>query len=813
MEDHPKVVRVWPESSRTLLSSWDTDDMILAANTDGSTDGDENIPTYRQAWLQDYTGEDIVIGILDSGIVPENPSFADGPHPVLPDNAPYGPAPAHFTGTGCAFGNTKYNQDDAPFECQGKILAAKCYALSVSEKAKKGDFCLGDGKKLPHPDHFLSARDDTASGHGPHVAAIAAGNAHVQAAVRNSTATMTPTVLGRISGVAPRARLSIYKVCWAGSCGTSDTLAALEDALQDGVDVINYSIGGRFPGAGDMAFWNLVQAGVAVVASAGNAGPNDSSISFPAAYPWIMAVAALDDARKRQVIGLQVQNLSSSFQSGQFPASPPGSGGGEWPMSIMVNQSVLATEPPLACGEVTNDLTGKVALIRRGACNFVVKIQHAKAVGAVGVIVYNDGVDDSRMGLVTMDVEGTTLPSIFVEYNTGNEIVQALAAGETPLLSIVGASLENSVAWYSSRGPNDRFSTSVIKPDIMAPGTRILSASTPYAAGAEGDSGRNDFGLLSGTSMAGPHIAGAMALLAEAHPEWSVSVMKSAILTTARHEDLVRQVYPPVPASPFEIGSGVPRMQLALDPGLVYEISMEEYKAAYCMFDPKEMGDDCNQMENKRYDVMNLNYPSIAADMGELVSKTTVRTVTNVADETLVFTGLLESESGFDVTVSPCSFLLPPGESFTFEITFRLAPTNLDIPSAWMYGSLMWVGETVDPMALPPVFGGACATDAPQTRRFLRYRQKDRKEIQPLTKTPTSSPSTTPSATPSWAPSSSPFSTPTVSPSFPASLAPTKSPRQKSDSENLSEEEEMVVSRREYQVYSPLAVIAGPGYF
>jgi hypothetical protein len=208
---------------------------------------------------QSKAGEGVIVGVLDSGVWPEHPSYAD------PDPAgnSYPPPPPTWTGTACEFGNTAYNPDDAPFTCNNKLIGARAFIETY--------------KAVVHllPTEFDSARDD--DGHGTHTSTTSAGNAGVDASIFG-------VHRGIISGIAPRARVAAYKVCGNEGCFQSDSVAAVQQAILDGVDVINFSIsGGGSPYSDpvEQAFLDAYQAGVFVAASAGNSGPAADTVEPP----------------------------------------------------------------------------------------------------------------------------------------------------------------------------------------------------------------------------------------------------------------------------------------------------------------------------------------------------------------------------------------------------------------------------------------------------------------------------------------------------------------------------------------------------
>lgn len=234
-----------------------------------------------EPWSMGYTGEDVVLGILDTGVNPEHPSFADIETPEngnIGNNIPYGAPPAGFTGTICDFGQQDFNPNDAPAECSNKLLTARCYAIGFSDVVDPSLPCGGDGAELV-PWEFFSARDS--DGHGSHVASTAAGNYGVEAVLDGQA-------VGSISGMAPRARVAVYKICWqsfSGSgCPVSGIMAAIDQAIEDGCDVINGSYGSSattFNNPDDVALLRAADAGIHIAVAAGNSGSTVGAIGTP----------------------------------------------------------------------------------------------------------------------------------------------------------------------------------------------------------------------------------------------------------------------------------------------------------------------------------------------------------------------------------------------------------------------------------------------------------------------------------------------------------------------------------------------------
>ena len=260
---------------------------------------------YRGPWYKGFTGKGVVVGIIDTGIWPEHPSFAD--------DGKYLPPPADSAGIPCEFGNTAHNPDDAPFTCQNKLIGAR-EVLDTYRLLTGLD-----------PAEFDSARDD--DGHGTHTASTAAGNAGV-------AAQMMGIPRGTISGIAPRAHVVAYKALGALGGYTSDLAAAIDQAVADGVDVINYSIGGGagLPGADELAFLFAADAGVFVANSAGNSGPDPATLGNPGNMPWLTTVGASTQSRSFENTvtlgnGAVYTGVSITAGTGVLPLVDAASGG------------------------------------------------------------------------------------------------------------------------------------------------------------------------------------------------------------------------------------------------------------------------------------------------------------------------------------------------------------------------------------------------------------------------------------------------------------------------------------------------------
>ncbi|MCO1333082.1 S8 family serine peptidase [Microbulbifer sp. OS29] len=666
---------------RDVKGVWE--DRLLKPHTDSTADflGITRMPS---PWLWGITGEDIVVGIIDSGIHPEHLSVADMATPRqgnLGREIPYGPIPDTFTSEGCEFGNVEYNPSDAEFSCNNKLIKAKSFSEAFLSSNVLADY------------EFMSARD--ADGHGTHTATTAAGNYGV----------VTPD--GKVlTGMAPRARIAAYKVCWDApdpddsGCSSADSMAAIDEAVADGVDVINFSIGGAsttFNGADDIAFLFAADAGVFVATSAGNNGPGPQTMGTPSGVPWITAVGASED---EQSYGLALQ-VSSEAISGTYEGRE-GNGSVGLESTGALSGAVVRSEPLEACSELTNSeaVEGQIALVKRGGCSFTDKYLNAAQAGAVAIVVYNDGTAEDRMDPIVMSAPDTAIPGMMIRYADGE-----LLAGFSGLNGILDPGLqvprEDRTANFSSRGYNAG-APDIIKPDIAAPGVGILAGTSPVLSGG------SLFGVKSGTSMASPHVAGIMALLKQAHPDWSPAMAKSALMTTARNNLL--KSYGPVDADPFDIGAGAIAPTDAFKPGLVYDAGFNDYLAFLCgaEFQPQMVDNaTCDTLTSLGYslDSSDLNLASMA--VADLVGSQTIkRRVTSVAPGQRWYWATINAPQGIDVSVNPKVLRLREGESAEFEIT--VTSTDSAAMNEWVFGELTWksVGTQIDvrsPIAIRPV--------------------------------------------------------------------------------------------------------------
>lgn len=605
-------------------------------------------------------GKGVVVGIIDSGIWPENPSFASdsggkGHHYGHDDDRWQIPG---WSGS-CVSGE-EFDGDDA---CNGKIIGARYF-----NEAWGGD--AGIDEQMPW--EFNSPRDY--DGHGSHTAATAAGNYRVQ--------TDGPAaVLGKVSGMAPRARIAAYKALWANvdastaSGRTSDLVAAIDQAVADGVDVINYSISGtttNFRDPVEIAFMYAADAGVFVAASAGNSGPNTSTVAHPS--PWITTVAA----------GTHNRTGNSSLHTGDGVTYAGASLASTTVTAPIINSSdagLPGADPTLValCFADSNNVgvavldpakvAGKIVVCDRGTNARVDKSTAVKEAGGVGMVLLNPTAN-------SLNADFHAIPTVHLQ-NTDSAAVRDYAATPGATATIDPAKLDFSVpapltASFSSRGPLNA-SGDLLKPDLIAPGQDILAAFSPVLAGF-------NFNLLSGTSMSSPHVAGLAALLKDRHPFWSPMMIKSALMTTASD---VLDGPNTDPLVIFRQGAGHVVPNKAIDPGLVFNSRMNDWLGFLC---GTQLGADyCTSQGIPVLDPSDFNTPSIA--IGDLAGEQTVtRTVTNVSwrgTYKATVTGL----AGLTVSVSPATFTINPlkKQKITIRIQRTTAPLN-----AYAGGYITW---------------------------------------------------------------------------------------------------------------------------
>jgi len=604
-------------------------------------------------------GKNIVVADLDTGVWPEDPSFK----PL----ALAGPLP-DFHGT-CVTGEQWTTAD-----CSNKIVGARFYDAGIGGAA---------GVHAINPDEYLSPRDH--HGHGSHTASTAAGD-------YNTPAVVDGNLLGNASGMAPAARLAIYKVLWGPNSqgqavgSTADIVAAIDDAITDGVDVINFSISGSTTSDVDpveIEFLFAADAGIFVSAAAGNEGPGASTVNHDS--PWLTTVAA--GTHDRSFVASVTLGNGSTYTGAGLGAAVPSS-----PIALSTTSGLTganATSVRLCFSKEWDPahpegfldpakVAGKIIVCDRGTNDRVDKSKAVKEAGGVGMVLANTSPN-------SLNADFHFVPTVHVN-NTDGAAIKAYVSGTTNPTASLAAGHKVSdteaplVASFSSRGPALAAGGDILKPDIMAPGVDVLADTTPDANG-------RSFDFMSGTSMATPHIAGIAALFKQLHPNWSPMAIKSALMTSASQKD---NTGVPImtdaggPAGALDYGSGQVTPNKAMNPGFVYDSGFVDWVRFLCgsaQLDPA--GSTCGSFGS--IDPSDLNQPNIA--IGDLVgSKTITRTVTGV-DTTDKYTVHVDAPAGITVQVSPTSFKVKKGQHVTYHVTFTRTTAAAN---TFALGSLEW---------------------------------------------------------------------------------------------------------------------------
>lgn len=592
-------------------------------------------------------GEGVIVGIVDSGINFASPSFAG----IEPDTGhefknPLGDG--RYLGT-CATGGVDAGR------CNDKLIggydfvcgapANLCGTANIAEEPGFGD----------------------TNSHGTHTAGTTAGN------------TRTTTFRGNsitLSGIAPRANVIAYDACYTntatgqGLCPNVSTLASINQAIADGVDVINYSIGGGaqpWSEAISQAFLAATDAGIFVSASAGNSGPNPSTNGH--SQPWVMTVAAAQSGRSGYEFTLNVAgagvpaNLSSILLNA-------GTGGVE--LTGSVASSALRAGPGFtgaADGCTANGafpagfFSNRIALVRRGTCAFSEKAANAAAAGARAVIIVNN-----TTGGIAPSVPGATVP-VFGMAQAEGVALQALTvsnpalAGTVPFPATRIGNTADQLAGFSSRGPA---AFSVLKPDITGHGVNILEpVACANAAQWTTPACVETIGFLSGTSMASPQVAGSGALLRQLFPTWTPAEIKSALMMTARQGVLNETG---ALATPFQAGAGRVQVDAAAKAGLV----LDEQRADYTAANPALGGD-----------VSALNLASLTNRGCSGTTCTFTRTFRSTRGTFQTFSLALSGVTG---TVSTPVFTVAPFGTQTVTVTVNTAGQPAD--GTYRFGTL-----------------------------------------------------------------------------------------------------------------------------
>ncbi|CAM8946342.1 unnamed protein product [Rhodiola kirilowii] len=616
-------------------------------------------------WPASSYGKDVIIGVIDTGIWPESKSFID-------DNM--SPIPSRWKGR-CQVG-TQFNTS----MCNKKLIGAKSFNRGLHAKAPNATFSMN------------STRDT--DGHGTHTSSTAAGS-------RVLGASYLGYAPGTSQGIAPMARVAMYKALWEIGAYSSDIIAAIDEAISDGVDVLSMSLGlnGRplYQDPIAIATFAAVEKGIFVSTSAGNDGPFLASLHN--GTPWVLTVAA--GTVDRQFHGNVVLGNGVSV-AGQ--TLYPGTNSSSDPISIVFlkfcdNLEMLQKVgyKIVVCQDVSDDITDQINLVKSSKV-------------AAGVFITS--LTDLEQYMMS------SFPATFVNLRDGETIKNYINKSSKSAKAVIqfqkttlGTKPAPQVTEYSSRGPSISC-PSVLKPDLMAPGAQILASWPDNISVTDVNSQPvySKFNVISGTSMSCPHAAGVGALLVASHPDWSPAAIRSSMMTTS---DIVDNTGSPIsdigengkPASPFAMGSGQINPNKALDPGLIYDLRTDDYINLLCKLNftfqqiqtiTRTSSYNCSDM-SKSKSAFHLNYPSFIAYYNGTGTRPGpfqefIRTVTNVGNPRTTYSAKITPIDGFEVSVVPDKLtFVAKNEKREFKLMIRGPVKDVEFLN---FGYLTWVEDS-----------------------------------------------------------------------------------------------------------------------
>jgi len=566
-------------------------------------------------------GSGVVVGVVDSGIWPESPLFAGVPG--------LGRQPRGFRGT-CQPGAAW-----AVDMCNRKLVGARW-------------FVDGFGSGNVRSSAYLSPRDE--GGHGTQVASIAAGNAGVS--VRTGGESM-----GTLSGIAPQARLAVYKACWTApdpdrdGCATADLVTAIDRATQDGVDVLNVSVAGPpGPDTVERALLGAAEADIVVVAAAGNAGRTSYAAH---ASPWVTTVGAGTAALPRGAVRVSRGPMLDGAMVSDRPVRTT---------RIVLAARVAAPDAQPAdaalCRPGSLDaagVSGAIVVCARGALGRVDKSATVHQAGGAGMVLTN-----VSRGDVTVDIHA--VPTVHLDRSAGHRLTSYLARHPRARAGLrstgVDAASMRVVRWSSGGDP----AAALVKPDLVAPAVGRLGAVPPRPDGSR-------FAFFSGTSAATAHVTGIAALL-RARRDWSAPAIRSALVTSAR----------PLTGPALRQGAGRSSIGAALRSRLVLEVGQRDYR----------------RYLDGRFDPERLNTASILLDSDRAV---VTRRVTNLGRRAMYYSSSARGFGPHRASVTPAALRIPAGGSATFRVTVTGSRAAAPVDD----GYVQWRGADGTRLRLPVV--------------------------------------------------------------------------------------------------------------
>jgi subtilisin family serine protease len=583
----------------------------------------------------DQAGQNVRVGIIDTGVWPE--------HPMLADTHGLSAVP-HVA---CQFGDGTDTAHLGPtFACNNKLIGA--YAKTATYMALVG---AGANEFCNNTTHRCSARDP--EGHGTHTTTTAAGDCV-------ASAMLYGVERGPVCGIAPGARVIQYRVCLAAGCFSSDSVSAVAQAIADGVSVINYSISGGgqpYTDPVELAFLDATNAGISVNASAGNSGPGSGTSDHGG--PWTTTVAASTGPRE---FGSML-HLTAAGGATYDKAGVTLTNGISSPTAVVLAQNIAGEDALCQTQLPAGAALGQIVACQRGINARVDKGFNVFSGGAAGMILYNaakQDVESDNHWLPAIHLDGPNT-DLLAFINTHTNVQATWAQGTAQ------AGQADMMAAFSSRGPLGDW----IKPDVTAPGVQVLAGMTPQPTGTVNGPPGNLYQAIAGTSMSSPHSAGVSVLVKAAHPSWTPPMIKSALMTSSLQsvvkEDGVTA------ATPFDDGAGSIRANRAVNPTLVFDETTAHFLAA-----------GADSLHRIDLNLASVDAPTVSGQIS------TQRTAINVSGQNQVLKVSTEAPAGAAIIVgtSNGNLNVKAGGSITFAITIS-APS---LANGQYYGRI-----TLDP--------------------------------------------------------------------------------------------------------------------
>ncbi|PHQ72731.1 MAG: peptidase S8/S53 subtilisin kexin sedolisin [Shewanella sp.] len=628
-------------------------------------------------------GEGVIVGILDTGISAFNPSFAD----IGGDGYDH----TNPLGDGIYLGQCA--ESSLAHYCNDKLIGIWAHEGVMDDYIPEGDDRIGI-------DH---------NGHGSHTGSTTAGNVVKNVPIYNAMGDVAEFNFGQISGVAPHANIVSYQVCAADAgCWSDVTALAVEHAIANGVQVLNYSVGG---GASNpwydtdaQAFLSAREAGIHVATSAGNSGPEPETVGSPGNAPWLTTVAAYTHDRN-------FTDKEASFSGGESSLSPLQGEGATAGISASVVNAADFGDADCLDPFAADTFNGEIVVCQRGDIARVSKGTNVLAGGAGGMILIN-----VEGGSETVNADFHVLPSIHVDAAQGSELTTWLASGTDHSATITASEMESDpqsadiAAYFTSRGP-EPIMNRWLTPHVAAPGVAIYAANSEYQPWRE-EKTESPYTFMDGTSMSSPHVAGAMALITALKPEWTPAQLQSALMLSAEFNTLKDDGV--TPSDFFDSGAGSIRIDRALNTGLIMDVTYQEYIDA----NPDTGGSP-----------ESMNMPS-AVQRDCMMSCSWTRTFTATSASTWTTSGDASVE-GMIVTSMPNSFTLSAGESIELEV---IATISSGFSSEFGMGRLILTpsDNSLTPSAMP-VIGTFVAGNYPEKTSIKTSKSKGSASIEGIT--------------------------------------------------------------------------------